>query len=276
MTNASIVLYHSNKQQVMHLLDLLLASEELCRLFLIDNSETKDEDYVALNSLRVEYIFNRKNLGYGSAHNIAIRKSIEMKADYHLVVNSDIDFSSSIISELVDYMDANSVVGQLMPQIVNPQGEMQYLCKLLPTPFDLFGRRFLPNKWTKKSAERFELRCADYSQPLNVPYLSGCFMLFRVEALQQVGLFDERFFLYPEDIDITRRMHKKYKTLYYPFATVVHQHERASYKSFRLLLIHIVNICRYFNKWGWLFDAERNAVNHTTLSAIAMLDKQHR
>ena len=78
-------------------------------------------------------------------------------------------------------------------------------------------------------------------------------------------MFDERFFMYPEDIDITRRMHSKYRTMYWPNVSVVHAHRAASYKSTRMLKIHIVNMVKYFNKWGWFFDSERRKVNREIL-----------
>lgn len=93
-------------------------------------------------------------------------------------------------------------------------------------------------------------------------------MLFRMSALKQVGLFDERFFMYAEDIDITRRMHARFRTVYYPGATIVHDHARASYRSGRALRTHIVNMIRYFNKWGWIGDRERDQFNRETLIQI--------
>ena len=90
-------------------------------------------------------------------------------------------------------------------------------------------------------------------------------MFFRTEAFKTVGLFDERFFMYPEDIDITRRMHKYYKTLYWPEVSIVHAHRAASYKSKKMLAIHIVNMIKYFNKWGWIFDKERRIINKQTI-----------
>lgn len=86
-------------------------------------------------------------------------------------------------------------------------------------------------------------------------------MFFRVEALKDVGLFDERFFMYPEDIDITRRMHAKYRTMFYPFVSIVHAHAAASKTNKKMLKIHILNMIKYFNKWGWLFDKERKQFN---------------
>ena len=103
---------------------------------------------------------------------------------------------------------------------------------------------------------------------MNVPYLSGCFMFFRMSALKEVGTFDEHFFMYAEDIDITRRMHQKYETLYYPSVTIYHTFTRGSRKSLRLLRIHIVNIIMYFNKWGWWRDEERKEINNRVQEQI--------
>ena len=91
-------------------------------------------------------------------------------------------------------------------------------------------------------------------------------MLLRTEALLKSGLFDERFFMYPEDIDLTRRIHRDFLTLYYPSETIVHAHRQASYHSLRMLWIHATNMIRYFNKWGWLFDSERRLFNNLLLT----------
>ena len=90
-------------------------------------------------------------------------------------------------------------------------------------------------------------------------------MLLRTQALQKVRLFDERFFMYPEDIDLTRRIHRDFLTVYYPHVTIIHNHEKASYKSLRMLWIHTINMCRYFNKWGWFSDKERDLFNATAI-----------
>ena len=95
---------------------------------------------------------------------------------------------------------------------------------------------------------KFQLRFTKYNKIMNVPYLSGCFMFFRISALQDIGLFDERFFMYPEDIDITRRMHEKYMTIFFPEVSIVHAHAAASKTNKRMLKIHILNMIKYFNK----------------------------
>ena len=111
----------------------------------------------------------------------------------------------------------------------------------------------------------------DHDYDLNVPYLLGSFLLFRMEALKDTGLFDERFFMYPEDIDITRRIHEKWQTLYWPHVSIVHEHQAASRKNFKMLVIHLVNMIKYFNKWGWVFDKGRKEFNNDLKRNIKQL-----
>ena len=268
MLNASIVLYQHSPAEIQQLVLALRASSLVSEIYLIDNSETPNKDF---EQFPARYIFNNKNLGYGAAHNIAIRETIAQNTPFHLVVNLDIELKTENLDELLAYMEQNPGVGHLMPKVLYPDGSLQYLCKLLPKPSDLFFRRFLPASWTQKSNEHFELRKSGYDKIMEVPYLSGCFMLLRTEALKNVGLFDERFFMYPEDIDLTRRIHRKYKTIFYPNVSVVHHHARASYQNVRLLAVHVWNLVRYFNKWGWFFDKERKKVNEVVLRKLDLL-----
>ncbi len=268
MLNVSIVLYNHSVEVISPLVMELNKSEQINDIFLVDNSSISKNGF---KELPVKYIFNGKNLGYGVAHNIAIRQTIAHNIPYHLVLNPDVELDSAIFDNILDFMQKNPDVGHLMPKVLYPNGDIQYQIKLLPTPLDLFIRRFLPQKWLVRLKARFELRDSGYNKIMQVPYLSGCFMFLRTKALEDVGLFDERFFLYPEDIDLTRRIHQKYKTFYYPLVSIVHYHTKASYKDTKLLLIHILNIIKYFNKWGWFFDKERKRVNKATLKMLNSL-----
>ena len=259
MITASIVTYHNRASDINRVIDCVLRSP-IDKLYIIDNSRNDSLRRLEQKSSRISYIHNA-NIGYGGAHNIAIRESMELGSDYHVVVNPDIYFERGVIESITAYMESNQDVGWVMPRVVYPNGELQYLCKLLPTPSDLILRRFIPGWMFRHHRKRFELRQFGYDRELNVPYLSGCFMFLRVEALKKVGLFDERFFMYGEDIDLSRRMHSEYKTMYYPDVTIVHAHEQASYKSRRMMWVHIFNLIKYFNKWGWFFDKERRRIN---------------
>ena len=263
MLNISIVLYNPNwEQEVLPLVEELLKVKNLQKLYLLDNSEHREvHPKRVIKDPKLRYMHMPSNLGYGKAHNVALRESAYYKTDFHLVMNSDIRVKAEDIDAMHDWMVANPQVGQLMPKVVNPDGTQQYLAKRLPTPIDVFGRRFLPASWIAKRNERYELRDLDLTRPVNAPYLSGCFMMLRTKAVVEAGLFDERFFMYPEDIDLTRRIHRNWLTLYYPAWTITHAHARSSYKNRHMLRIHIRNMCRYFNKWGWVFDKERRLFN---------------
>lgn len=267
MITGSVVIFNSPKELVEKVIRSFAPSTER-KLFIIDNSEEKTELY--LNKADIEYIYNGKNLGYGAGHNIGIRKAIEENADYHIVLNPDISFVPDILDELADYADADEEVVYMLPKVVGADGKIQYLCKLLPTPFDLIFRRFFPKtKGIEKRNDRYVLKGSGYCTIMNPPCLSGCFMFMRVSVLKKYDLkFDERFFMYCEDFDLIRRLHRVGKTIYYPNAAIVHRHERESYKNGKMLRIHMRSAWQYFHKYGWLFDKERAEMNEKVLREI--------
>ena len=181
MISASIVIYNNPFDTVKKTIRSFSPSKDRM-LFVIDNSEQKSNDY---NNLPyVTYFFNGKNEGYGKAHNIALHKAIECGTKYHVVLNPDVRFEKEVIDELEKYADEHSDVVYILPKVVYPDGELQYLCKLLPTPADLIFRRFLPSSLVKKSDDRYCLKMSGYDKIINPPCLSGCFMFLRVSAIQ--------------------------------------------------------------------------------------------
>lgn len=256
---ASIVTYHTDLEELRKSLDCLL-HDDVGRVFVIDNSSLPAIAHACGYDDRITYI-SSANVGYGAAHNVAMRRAIECGAKYHLVMNSDIVFGRGTISSLVAFMDAEPGAGAVQPRIVGTDGKLQFTVRMLPSPFILFARRFIPAFSRSGVCRRYELRHIDHDLTFNPPYHQGSFMFMRVDSLRDVGLFDERFFMYPEDIDLTRRIHARYTTPYLPSVTVIHAHRRASYRSLRMLMIHCRNIIRYFNKWGWLHDSQRVRFN---------------
>ena len=263
---ASIVLFKTDPSELKKVFQCFCNASVNFKLFLIDNSPD-DRLRDTITDERVSYQFQGKNLGYGRGHNVAIRKILD-SSEYHLVLNSDITFGSNVLGALVEYLKEYKEVGLIMPKVLYPDGELQYVCKLIPTPIDLILRRFLPDRFLQKRKEKFELTFTGYNQIMNVPYLSGCFMLLRIEVLKEIGLFDERFFLYPEDLDLTRRIHQKYKTVFYPKVSIVHAHARESYYNRYLTFVHAINMIKYFNKWGWVFDSTRRKTNRSVLKQL--------
>lgn len=261
--SVSLVLYNHQYSQVEELIISVLACPFKVRLSIIDNSPRDKFARELPSGLPISYNFVGKNLGYGRAHNLAIEKSLK-HAKYHLVLNPDIRFLPAALQQMIHYLDANPNIGLLMPKVLYPSGEIQHLCKLMPTPFDLIMRRFIPNflqPWFKPRMEKYELKHKDYNQGMEVPNLSGCFMLMRCEALQYTGMFDDRFFMYLEDTDLCRRINQQFQTVYYPEVSIIHHYEKGSYKNTRLLLYHISSAFKYFGKYGWFFDTVRSTVN---------------
>jgi glycosyltransferase involved in cell wall biosynthesis/GT2 family glycosyltransferase len=264
--NVSIVLYNNDLSKIEILINSLKQSQKTGKIFLIDNSKRIDKKF---EQLPVCYIFNDQNIGYGRGHNIALNQTLEnCDAAYHLVMNADVSFKPEILDEIMAYMAENQDVGVLMPKAFYPNGKIQYLCRLLPAPLDLIVRRFLPKAVMKKRVARLELRNTDYNQILNIPHISGCFMLLRTKVLRSVGLFDERYFLYLEDVDLTRRILKRAKTIFYPKVSIIHEHRQGSYNNIRLLFVHIFSAIKYFNKWGWFSDKERKKINEQTINQL--------
>lgn len=267
MLTASIVSYHHRTSEIYKVIDCVLAGP-VDKLFIIDNSSNDCLRELEGVSDRVRYIHSM-NCGYGAGHNIAIREAMEVGAIYHVIVNPDIYFGEGVLEQLVAYMNVNKEIGLVMPKILYPNGELQYLCKLLPTPFDLLLRRFgLWKKYREKRDIRYELRFADYNQEMQVPSLSGCFMFARMSILKQVDGFDERYFMYAEDLDLCRRIGKIAQTMYYPKVSVYHAYAKGSYKNRKLLRYHMCSMFKYFNKWGWLWDIERKTINKRVLNKL--------
>lgn len=261
MITASIVIYKTNKQELTTVLRCVIDSS-IEKVYIVDNSPGDELRDFAEFSPKVEYIFGHGNVGYGAAHNIAIRRSIDSGAKYHVVINPDIKFEDGVIEELVSYMDNNADVGHVMPRVVYPDGELQYLCKLLPTPMDLIGRRFIPfEKYQRRSSYIFEMKASGYDKIMEVPFLSGCFMMLGVEALEKVGGFSDKYWMYCEDIDLCRRIGESYRTIYYPHCTIIHAHKKESFKNKKMLVEHIKSAVKYFNHWGWLIDNYRKQKN---------------
>ena len=263
---ASLVLFHNDPSQyelAMH--SYLNACDGT--LYVVDNS-TIPLGHDLFEHPRVRYVYVGENLGFGKAHNRAIGMAAGT-ADVHLLLNPDISFDPQVLSELEQFLCANPDVGAVMPRINYPDGSLQHLCKLLPTPIDLVFRRFIPSERIKaKINQRYEMHGLAQDQPSCVPTLSGCFLLIRSNLLHCLGGFDERFFMYMEDVDLVRRIGDVAQTVYLPSVYVVHAYAKGSYRSRKLLGYHLRSAFQYFNKWGWLFDGTRKARNRQALEYI--------
>jgi len=266
LVTSSIVVYKNEIEVLQRAIDSFLNTDLDVKLYIVDNSPSKVIGDLCKDK-RIEYIFNNKNLGFGAGHNVAIRKS-GGESRYHLILNPDIYYERGVVEELCDFMESNREVGLLMPEVRYFDNSRQYLCKLLPTPFVFFLRRCnskILKIVFKDKLNNYELKFTGYSKIINVPHLSGCFMFIRRDVFNKVGFFDERFFMYLEDVDFSRRIHVYYKTLFYPQTSVYHQCAMESHNSLVAFMYHLSSAIKYFNKWGWFFDKERKSINQEAL-----------
>lgn len=270
-TTVSIVLYNHDVAEVRSLFEALAQDKGLLKCVVVNNGGAEEAcKFAAL--LGFCCIQPGRNLGFGCAHNMALHMLRSLAAPYHLILNPDISLETGTLSKLALVMDTLPQVGILMPRVLYPDGSIQYLCKLLPTPIDLFLRRFAVGPWRglfEKRMFKYDMKYFDYSRPVYVPVLSGCFMFTRRAVIESIGGFDERFFLYMEDTDLCRRVGNSSRLLFWPWITVVHGHAQGSYQNLYLLRLHIRSAIAYFNKWGWLHDPVRTAKNNTGLEEAA-------
>ncbi|MBV5321114.1 MAG: glycosyltransferase [Sulfuricurvum sp.] len=267
--NASIVLYNNPIFMIQKAIDSFLSTSYNVKLYLIDNSPTDILKILSSSDKRIVYIHNPSNPGFGAAHNLALNLSISQGVTYHLILNPDVYFDYGVLEKITEYMHVHEDVGLLMPKVLYPNGKTQYIARLLPTPWDLFARRFIPIKgYLNKLNRRYELTFFDYSSAVEIPFISGCFMFLRTNTIKETGGFDERFFMYLEDADLSRRIGTVSKTILYPDVSIYHEYQRGSHRSFKLLLIFIRSVFSYFNKYGWFFDPFRKNKNQQTLHQL--------
>jgi GT2 family glycosyltransferase len=249
---ASVVVYNNSSEMIKNTIDNLCSCSKNIEVHISDNSETQalKPHIIYMN---VKYRYNGFNAGYGRGHNMAIEKCSESK--YHIIINPDIIISPKTIEALSEFLDDNHDIGMICPKVLNEDGSIQPLNKRYPTVFDLFVRRFLPKRLhglLEKRLAWYETRDIGYETIRDIEFMSGCFMFCRTNALKAVGGFDDRFFMYFEDADLSRKIqHVGYRTVYYPHANITHLWERASHKSIKMTWVFIENMIRYFNKWGW-------------------------
>lgn len=257
---ATIVTYKNNLKVLRKAIQSFLNTKMSVCLYIVDNSPTMEIKCLC-DDKRIIYIYNNANIGFGAGHNIIMSNAYKL-GSYHLVLNPDIYFQKGVVEELFNYMENNSSIDLVLPDVLYPNGDRQYLPKLLPTMSNLLIRRF---PFSKKILERknflYEMKFVDYLNPFEIAIASGCFSFFRSSLINKGVLYDDRYFMYFEDFDISRQVQKYSKIMCYPQVQVYHEYERGSHKSKRLFMIFIKSLFSYFKKWGFFFDRERNMIN---------------
>jgi GT2 family glycosyltransferase len=220
------------------------------KFYVVDNNSTDNTvNIIREIDANIEIIAN-ENKGFGHGHNQVIDL---INSRYHFVVNPDIRLEDADqIRKMVKFLDDNQDVGMMSPLILNPDHTIQYVCKTNPTVFDMMIRR-ISSKLFPARQDRFVLKETGYNKIMKIDFASGSFMVFRTDLFKQIGGFDDDFFMYLEDADITRRVNQVSMAVFYPEAQVIHLWGREGHKKIKYALITVASMKTYFKKWGWKF-----------------------
>lgn len=244
MTDISIsVVMYNNIDEPMQALESITAHMDPSisrEIYLIDNS-TMQVNIPAerLSSIGACYIKSPRNVGFGAGHNLVLGK---ISSRYHAIVNPDILVTSDAIGSIISYMDSRPDVGMCIPRVISESGQLQNAYRREITLQNIIERTLNINKERQRYHNMADM---DYSHEFQVPFAQGCFLVIRTELLQSLGGFDEKYFMYLEDADLSRRVNAISKVMYYPGAEVIHKWHRDSRHSIRLMLIHAMSLWKY-------------------------------
>lgn len=221
-------------------------------IYVVDNCSTDGTVKKVENKVKefenIKLIIPDENKGFGGGNNMVLQY---LDSNYHVLVNPDISISDSMqIEKMVEYMESNKDVGLLSPKILNVDGTTQKLYKHNPSILDM-ALRFISPKLMRKRQLWFVHDETGYVKTGLIEHASGAFMFFRTEIFKEVNGFDERYFMYVEDADITREVNKISKAVFYPNAFVTHVWARDSSKKLKYMLMMLNSMRKYFDKWGW-------------------------
>ncbi len=223
-----------------------------------NNSDDTIGEILAWQHPSVIFIASKKNLGMGGGNNIGIRRA---RGRYIVVMNPDTIAFKDTFLQLHRFMEENPTVGVAGPKQFNPDQTVQDSCYRWHSLFTPFFRRTFLGRFGLADGEidRFMMHDYNKKEPRAVDWLLGSCLFIRAKALKDIGLFDERFFVYFEDTDLCRRFwNKNWQVMYYPGASIIHNHNRESarqawYKFFlhKASRRHVSSWRKYILKWGF-------------------------
>ena len=247
VVSACIVTFNNNYKVINTIESILEYTKGISlNLYVVDNNSTDNTIELIKKSFPdIIIIKNKDNKGFGSGHNIVIPF---LSSKYHAIINPDIIINNDILTNLSDYLNKNEDIGMVAPQVKLLDGSIQTTGKRYPTWKAIISRN-VPFRIFTSNLREYEMADVDLSKPTKVQCASGCFLFIRTCLFKELKGFDEDFFMYFEDADLTRRVNEISSTVYYPNETIYHMWERASSKNFKYKLIIIKSFLKYRKKW---------------------------
>lgn len=249
-----IVAYHPSELEVCKIKSCLDALRKDIKYSVVINDYIPNEPAEQLEKGAEIFIRNTNNLGYGRAIN-QLCKRFSTSPEYIGILNTDLHWVSGTFERALEWLKDNPEVSLAVPKIINEDGETALLCKHHPTVLGMMSRRFLhkklKNKWLRDYDSWYVMRNYNYDSIMPVEYLSGCCMIAKYNDFISIGGFDERYFLYLEDADITRSLSTRGACVHMPIVTVVHGWGKGNYRHLSLMAENLISSWKYFKKWGW-------------------------
>ena len=248
---ACIVLYNEDLEELTKTINSFLSVPLQKKLYLIDNTPQMRFQNIFDNE-EIEYISIGKNIGFGAGHNVVIDQ-INNKSNFHLILNPDVNFQKMVIPNLIKELENDQTLAMIAPKVLFPSGEHQYSCRRYPRFLELIARRFTFLKpFFKPAIFKGQYKDKDLTNSFYAEYIAGCFHLYKTDDFVKLKGFDERYFLYMEDVDICKKIDLMGKRkLYHPKQEIRHVLKQGSSKSAKLLFRHSFSAIKYFLKWGF-------------------------
>jgi GT2 family glycosyltransferase len=192
----------------------------------------------------------KTNKGFGAGHNAALPL---LESRYHVVANPDVTINSDVLNAMGQWMDAHPDVAMTTPRFLNEDGTVQGVPRRRPALLPILARQ-LGLSFLKKYDEHYTMRDMDMTKEQDVTFCSGAFFMIRTDVYKKIGGFDEKYFMYVEDADITQKVLREgaARAVYLPFAAVTHRWDRAARRRLEPFLWQIRSMVRFFGKWGFM------------------------
>lgn len=216
------------------------------KLYVVDNASSDDTVEVIRHEFpQVKVITNDKNVGFGKGHNKVIEY---LDSDYHVVINPDIKTEDKVIYKLTTYLEEHKDVGQICPRVLNTDESEQHLPKRNPRFKYVILSKF---PGFKKYRAEYTRQGEDMSVATEIEFASGCFFALPTSLYKELKGFDDRYYMYFEDADLSRRVaeHGK-KIVYDPETYVYHDWHRDNMRSLKGAVRFLNSMCKYFMRWG--------------------------
>ena len=230
--------------------DALRIGDYAVEVYVVDNASSDGSpEMVREDFPGVTLVAGKANLGFTRGNNVALRRC---RGRYVLLLNPDTRVVGDALSRMLDYMEAHPDAGVLGPQLRYGDGSLQSSRRRFPTLMTAFWESTLLQNWFPRNRWARAYSLADTPDDLvqDVDWVVGACMLMRGEAIQQVGLLDEHFFMYSEELDWCRRIVAAgWRVVYFPQAVIIHYEGQSSGQMVPARHIHFqTSKIRYFRK----------------------------